>query len=441
MLGLGLIADKLAEVRARSRLARHEAELQEAVLDQLTLWGDRVVDDDEGVVVGSDAYLRTFGQRMTAGSEYTPSLHALNRARRVARHMYATNPFARNIVRQVVNHVVGRGFRVKFEDQAAADEWRERAKEIDWARRRREIPKRVMRDGEGIAQKFDGGAVRFVEPEHVEPTPEHSSSHPLGVVTDDDDVETAVEYDIRGQGSVPAEDVFHFKPPDTDMDELRGWPPLFDLKPWIDDYINFVRDRGLLNRWRASVLAIRKKKGATGAELRGIQDRVRQGTLRKLGGQTSPVELFRNRGRIIDTNDDVDYEFKAPNVGAQDAAEDGRACRLLIAVMCSFPEYLVTSDAANANFASTAVAESPGVRAMEAYQDHFGTDFARFIEWVLGRPLEVDIIFPAVSMRKELEQTQARAVRFQNGVLSKETWIEMDSLDPQRELEKIANYE
>lgn len=435
---LGLLLDKYREARARSRLAARELRLQESVLDQLSLWGAGAAVDDDEMVLGLDSLLRQREYGVSRSSGYRQSAHALNRAVALARNMYETNPFARNLVNQVVNHTVGRGFKIEFDLAADADEWRDASRQIRWQKRRREIPRRVMRDGEALVRKFGPGVVRFVEPEHLQPTGEHSAEFPLGVVTDPDDVETVVGYDVGGE-TVPAEEVFHFKCPDVDMSELRCWPPLVDSKRWIDDYVKFVADRSLLNRWRASVLAVRKQKGASQSELAAFQDRIKQGTLTRPGGQQVPVDLFRNRGRILNVNDDVDYEFKSPNVGAQDAAEDGRASRLLIAVMWSFPEYLVTSDASNANFASTAVAESPGVKTMEAHQDHFGGDFCLFVEWVLGHPVDMRIFFPALYVRNELQQTQARAIRYQNGVLSAETWMRLDGVDPEEERSRLDN--
>jgi hypothetical protein len=290
----------------------------------------------------------------------------------------------------------------------------------------------VGREGEAILRRFSPGVVRFIEPEQLRAT----SEAPLGIVTDRDDVESRISY-LVGDEVVPAEDVFHFVDPDCDESELRGWPALYDAAGDILSYTDFVNDRGMLNRFRAAIMMFKKYKGAAALSARRLQDAVKSGMLTRPGSSTqSAVSIFQNIGRVIEHPEDIEYEFKNPNVGGTDAAEDGRAIRLLCAVWYSFPEYVTTSDASNANFASTAVAESPGVKAMESWQEWYGAYMERFVPWSLyeqdvGR---VTCQFPSVQSRKELESAQARSIRYQNGVLSARTWMELDGVDADAEI-------
>lgn len=412
-----------------ARARRVEASLAEAVLSGLSLTGREYVDTD--VPLGP-----TGGQLRRVVQRYPMQHGALEYAQQQAVRLYSQNGFARNLVRQIVNHTVGRGFAVRLETPEQDATWKATARAIEWPSRRREIVRRVFREGEAILRRFGPALVRFVEPEQLTPTP----NAPLGVEFIVDDAEHPIAYWIDGQ-PVDAADVFHFKDPDCDASDPRGWPTLYDAQPAIEDYSNFIADRGMLNRFRSAVMMFKKYKGAAGTYMRQMQDAVRSGTLTR-PGTTSQANLsvWRNIGRIIEHPEEVEYEFKNPNVGGVDASEDGRAIRLLIAVWYSMPEYLTTSDASNANFASTAVAESPGVKAMESIQEWFGECVSRFVSWAAGVDLgEVSVVFPAVVARKELEQTQARQIRYQNGVLSKQTWMELDGVDVRQETERLIN--
>ena len=414
--------------------AKARRRLEEIAYQQLTWPGNRYV-DDEGGVVFDPRKLRQRTDLMSAPI----TLDMLNRARSRARVLARTNPFARNFVTQVVNHVVGRGFAVKFEDEALSDQWKAQAKAIRWKRRRREIVRRIARDGECFIRRF-GSHIRFVEPDLVAPLSAYSDM-PLGIRTQKDDVETVLAYGINGE-EVDAREVFHFVGPDTDINDLRGWPIIYDAEPLFTDYANFIGDRALLNRFRSTVLMFKEYKGLGPAQIRQVRDAVKSGTLTRADGSSAPFITFGNRGRIIEHPDTEKYEFKSPNVGGSDAEVDGRTMRLLLAVFFSFPEYVMTSDASNANFASTAVAESPGVKALEAWQECYADQLSEFIPWVMDEPdAEPEFTFPSLVVRDEAQITQARAVRFNNGVLSSQTWMEMDGLDPRREMQRIANSE
>lgn len=426
---LQLLRETYGSWVASAKARRAEATLAESVLSGLSMNGREYVDTDVPLGPGpARSYRRVLRYPMTYS--------AVQYAQRVALNMFTENCFARNLVRQVVNHVVGRGFAIRLETEDLQREWDEAEAHINWPKRRREIVRRVGREGESLMRRFGPQEVRFVEPTQLKSTPDA----PLGVMTAEDDVETRLAY-VIGDDEVPAEDVFHFMDPDCDESDLRGWPALYDAAPDIQAYTNFVADRGLLNRYRAAILMFKKYKGASALNVKALQDAVKSGTLARPGSSTqAPVSVFQNIGRVIEHPEDIEYEFKNPNVGGMDASEDGRAIRLLTAVWFSFPEYLMTSDASNANFASTAVAESPGVKALESWQEWFGGGMSRFVPWVLGHDVgRVTCLFPSLQTRKEGESTQARAVRFQNGVLSAETWMELDGVDVVQEKRRLVN--
>jgi hypothetical protein len=377
-----------------------------------------------------------------AGSYNTHRRVSLTEARVASRQLARFNAHGKNIITQIVNHTVGKGFSVKFKDPAMQKRWEELAHDIKWGKRSREIFRRIPRDGESILRKFSNG-IRFVQPEDMEDSPKFKGeadgfSQSQGVVFPTEDVETVTGYFIRGE-YVEADQIFHFKPPDIDMDEVRGWPLLFDIKRYLEKYEHWIEDRSLLNRFRSSVLLLRKHANATAADLQKIQQSVRDGTYTDPRGQRETSFQYMKGGRIIDTGAGEDWEFKSPNVGAHDVAEDGRAFRLLIVAGVSLPEYMVTGDASNANFASTAVAQNPGIRTMESWQQYYAVELTNFFSWLLGTDsFELSITFPSIVVKDQKKEADSFHIMLHDGIISKESWQEKVHLDPAVEAERMA---
>jgi hypothetical protein len=119
-----------------------------------------------------------------------------------------------------------------------------------------------------------------------------------------------------------------------------------------------------------------------------------------------------------------------------------------IAVRWNIPEYLISADASNANYASALVAESPFVKAREAdqqfYKRHFRSlvwkvvrlaweagRFARFgVTWdTLVSLIEIKIDPPAVATRDSLKLAQTQELQMRLGLLSPRTAAAQAGLD------------
>jgi hypothetical protein len=131
-----------------------------------------------------------------------------------------------------------------------------------------------------------------------------------------------------------------------------------------------------------------------------------------------------------------------------------------IGIRWNMPEYLISGDASNANYASTLVAESPFVKAREAdqqfYRRHWnsliwkvlrlawaagrfsrlGVSWESFVRWI-----DVKVDSPAVSTRdpRALVQTQEAQIRL--GLLSRRTAAAQAGLDYDAELRHGASPE
>jgi hypothetical protein len=113
------------------------------------------------------------------------------------------------------------------------------------------------------------------------------------------------------------------------------------------------------------------------------------------------------------------------------------------------PEYMISGDASNANYASTLVAESPFVKAAEAQQAFFRR-WSREVLWkvlaiaaqsgrlpadvaALRRSIEITIETPPIAVRNRKEELEIRQALHAAGILSKRTWAEQSGLDYDRE--------
>lgn len=119
----------------------------------------------------------------------------------------------------------------------------------------------------------------------------------------------------------------------------------------------------------------------------------------------------------------------------------------------SMPEYLISGDASNANYASTMVAESPFVRFSQRKQgdfsDHYGDLHWKVIRiaYVAGRfaaygvesfeqlqaYIDLKIETPIVQARERDRETNRRKVLHDDGVISTETWAGEEGYDHEQE--------
>ena len=128
-----------------------------------------------------------------------------------------------------------------------------------------------------------------------------------------------------------------------------------------------------------------------------------------------------------------------------------------IAVRWNIPEYLISADASNANYASALVAESPFVKAREADQQFYKRHFRSLLwkvlrlAWETGRfartgvtwdtlrsLVEIKIDAPAVATRDSLKLAQTQAVQIGLGILSRRTAAAQAGLDYDAEVAQGA---
>jgi len=312
--------------------------------------------------------------------------------RRNAQTMFYRNCHARNLIRLIEKYVVGRGFTItpKSEEEKVSEHWNTFWRNNRMELRKKEIVRRTMRDGECFIRYFkerDGQlSVRFMQPDKIaNPEDKQGANANLshGIETDRNDIETVIAYWYDGQ-RIAAEDVQHIKI-FADSDVLRGRSYLEPAMAHLNNYKTWLRDRINLNRLRSMVGLVRKVEG-TPTQAANIKAGYE--TSARTAPDGTPLMRAPDGVSLFTVNKGVSYEFMTPNLQASDVQNDGRAILLAVAAGAGQPEYMVTSDASNANYASTMVAEAPGVREFIDWQDFFGEQFREMYMKVIRAGIE-----------------------------------------------------
>ncbi len=371
-----------------------------------------------------------------------------------ARRMREQNATAQALVGNLINFVIGRGVIVdpEGEDKKRDKVWEAFKRRNKWKRFIKEMCNRTWRDGECFIRKFkvdlEGGdaSIRFIDPERIK---DSNGKVSFGIKTDPADVETPIAYmlvsaDGKTQlDEIPAEEIIHLKI-GVDANVKRGVSYLYGIMPMLTKYEQWLNDRILLNKVRTAVALVKTIKG-------GAADVNR---IRAQQAATSNTERGDNRqkmlkgGTVFTVNEGVTLEFLSPNLQASDVKHDGRNILLSIAAAKQLPEYMVTGDASNSNFASTMVSESPGVRTFESWQDFFEEPVLEIYDWVvsdsqdpdsidLGKEIEAKAVYPPLIARNLKEETDANSVMNAAGILSKATWAAQNGLNYDKEREQI----
>lgn len=413
-----------------------------------------------------------------------------------ARKASMRSPLIVGYLRTLKQFVVGSGPQITpvLEDDEAREEiqdWWDKFKKInDWESLEEEIPHRTWRDGECFIHKTVQESsvgkptdnlttdtqrhlrrmgvevneelstpdipqgmvqVRLLPPEQIE-DPRQKISY--GIVTASHDVQTVLGY-LWAPGdelerAIPADAMEHVKIR-TDSSAKRGRSLLEPLLKLNKQYEDWLESRIILNYVRSAVVLVRKVEGASPSQLSSLVEQQRASRSASATNDRK-AEAFEP-GTVMSANQGVEYEFKNPNLQASDAAKDGREIKLNMATAANQPEYVFTGDASNANFASTMVAESPGVREYESWQDFFGPIYRRIFRWVTvegaehqddfpisverAREMEIEVAFPPMIHRDELDQAKANQLRNQAGILSKEGWAKKSGIDWETEKQRI----
>jgi capsid protein len=284
--------------------------------------------------------------------------------------------------------------------------------------------------------------VRYVDPELIGPTAADPDSQ--GIHTDPNDVEDVWSYlqidPATGEleTEIPADEMLHLKI-GVDSNERRGvtifasvLDALMCFDKWLDTEVH-------ARKLQASIVLWRKVQGSP-TQVTAAADAAQTA----IPGDSGTVRRERYRpGSILTTSHSTDLQFLQPNTNFGDAVPLGRLVLLGIAAGAGVPEYMLSSDASNANYASTMVAEGPAVKLFESEQQFFAAELSALWCWVMGQAVSLRLLpadtldrvtphwsFPQLVNRDRTKERLADLKLAEAGVLSRAEIARRDNVDP-----------
>lgn len=424
---------------------------------QVSLW-DSYVDPRE-------AYLGEDGEVWQAiGASGTPldeqpfrSCVELFQIQSVARILWRDNEFAQNAHRNRQNYIVGSGHVYTVVGKAAGvpSATIKRVQLVldailkvnSWQIRQQEIKLRDDRDGETFIRKFasEDGIMRFrfVEPRQVQPPPNAETHQAFGVETKRNDSEDVQAYFVDGK-PVSACEIQHRKW-NVDSSIRRGYPLLYPVRKNLIRAGKLLRNMSIATEIQTAIALIRKHQQANREAVRSfLASRASQ---TPQSGDTNVLKY--GPGSILDVPEGQDYEIP-PQLDPSKTISALQAELRAISSRLVMPEFMLSSDASNANFSSTMVAEGPAVKNFQSEQQSQITYDLQLLDDALrhaansGLITESDLAAivvqaegPTVQVRDQLKEAQARQIDMGLGILSPQTATSQINYDYEQEQTNI----
>jgi hypothetical protein len=305
------------------------------------------------------------------------------------------------------------------------------------------------RDGEAFLRFFVEGdgmtRVRFVEPDQVT-TPPARASDPaasFGIQTEPDDVETVLGYWVDGELVDAAE--IQQRRANVDLNVKRGLPLYAPVRKNLRRAEKLLRNMSVVAEIQSAIALIRKHRGASRSGVEQFVAAEADGSLSGANGRARHYSQY-GPGTILDAPAGLEYDFPATNIDAASYVTVLQAELRAIAARLVMPEFMFTSDASNANYASTMVAEGPALRMFARLQASLVAQ-DRAVMWRVvenaiaagalpadARALcEIQITPPSLEVRDRLREAQVDRIAYAHGVLSPQTWSQRLGLDYDQE--------
>lgn len=382
-----------------------------------------------------------------------------------ARYIFATEPLAQAIVGHLRAFTVGCGFvyqvkeKKKFTDtlntdfleamQQCIDDWIDKE---DWCAREQELFNCQVVDGEWflrIVKQRGEITVRRVEPEHITNPPGGTvyNGWYLGVNCDPHDAETVLGYYFHayphndGQ-PLDVDEVIHFKDNVT-RNVSRGVSSFFCLADDLDStgkLIDNCRDGAAA---RARIAYIRSHKNTTPSAVNSFA-----AAQASASGTTSGGKSWRgksSRGTVeVDAGENMDISTMPSGDAEGYISAVGMMMRVL-GNRWGMPEFMVSGDASNNNYASILVSGGPFVRQIEYTQAKLKRVYKKLMEQVLKNgakagtfpvemleQVEIDVQAPSPVIQDKLVEAQTYDIEARNKVISPQEWAAKLGRDPEK---------
>ena len=425
------LASKKAEFQAKA--ARFEHVRRQAIVSESLLERFRQVEE-----------------RWAAGVDPERELDWTNRQEMLTRaqDFYRENPLVKNGIRNMTNYVMGTGVTFQCKNARALEQWENWAKDPvnKWDDREKSIVRRALRDGEVFVRLFHAGPqtkLRFIDAEKVvepaqQPPASLRQSWTNGVITDVRDVETVLGYWVQygvdaGQKPVlvKPDGVLHYIL-EWDGNTKRGESVILPAMLYAKRLERAYDYQFETLRLRLAIALIEKVHAAP-SEITSWQSG--DDSSRRSASNSNFIKAFKP-GTILTGNKGVEHEFISPKLDAGDVIAFFREYKLSIAAGLGTPEFMITSDASNANFASTLVAESPFLRGVTSIRDSLGWVFRSVFARVTGET-NCTTEWGRLEARDFAADAKALAILSTAEILDKESVLERLDFDPAVVLERL----
>ncbi|MEM7810403.1 MAG: phage portal protein [Planctomycetota bacterium] len=340
------------------------------------------MDDPEGGIVHGESDDRDYWRPLGGSAKAGYAALDCESLRSSVRRLVTLNPYGRQALRLLEDYVIGPEVTVthrssgRADDRfdagtaAAADEiWTGFLRRASGHLSPREFGRRLWRDGECFVRlfaEFDGElTARFVDPELI--GSDGSGDGIDGIVSEPDDIETVLAYELLDAGRavvserVPADEMVHARY-GVDANERRGVSLFAAMLEPLEAYEKWLETELAARRLQSSIVLWRKVQGSPSRVVAAAEGGA---------GGSGAEGVGREKiapGTIVTTSAGKELQFLQPQTNFGDALPLGRSLLLAAAAAAGLPEFMLTADASNGNFASTMVAEGPAVKFFESEQ-------------------------------------------------------------------------
>jgi hypothetical protein len=187
---------------------------------------------------------------------------------------------------------------------------------------------------------------------------------------------------------IDADEILHVKV-NSVSNHKRGISELYRVLPWLDAYDHWLQDRISLNRARGAFAFLRK--------VPTVPDRASGPFETDSSGRYIPPKP----GSILVVHEGEDWQVLSPSIGSDDAREDGRAIKLMIAAGSGIFEHYF-GDPSTGNLATARSMELPMVRKFEDRQRLFENVFMKIFQRVIDAGIIAGTIPPTVNRNIEI---------------------------------------
>ena len=446
------------------RIAEHQTRFLESTLD---LW-DRLVRDEEMLDFDGNLTLgNNYGPTWSAGLAYTTESQ-LNEIRNQSRQLALSNEFCINAIENRISYVIGEGHAYKIVAKAGMEPPEDLIARVDqvvtafiarnlWHQRQQECMRRWDRDGEAFLRWFEtpeGLSIRFVEPELIA-TPPGNTRALFGIEHANNDAETPELYHVRETygadrfESVPASEIQHRKA-NVDLVVPRGVPTFYPVRKNLVRAAKLLRNVSTVSEIQSAIAMVREHVSSSKATIQQyVADQADVKTRSQVTGEEKTYRQYPP-GTIIDHGPGTKYTFPAQGIDVAKYVQALQAELRAVASRLVMPEFMLTSDASNANYSSTMVAEGPAVKMFERLQSSVIWADLELLEAEIrlqarrGRLpanvldlVELDADAPRVQTRDRLADTQADQILVTARVMSPQTFASRNGLEYADESERI----